>query len=272
MASNVVPKGLEYVFTRQTLFDSQRRLRWRKLHAKRLAFSVVDHIRVFRNIPEYADHVKIVSIALTSHRPEDVYPAFAEMLNILPGLQTLQLVSAWAFPSDQDYAEPFFQPYSYPTVETLIVDKHFLSVINCVPNIRKLVYTGDFSDEDVLACVRRANKHCPSLSVLRGHEDVLWTVCAIPMLVNYLPGLREIPRLSTENMTADHMVTLTQLHDLQTIDIVFDPHFWDDDTGCKRHIQAIQAVLLTSFLNLKLFTVRSNDLFARQPISPLHLL
>ncbi|KAF9444616.1 hypothetical protein P691DRAFT_807122 [Macrolepiota fuliginosa MF-IS2] len=133
--------------------------------------------------PEAAKHVRTVNVSLTRCSPGTVLPAFVGCLEILPNLQTLQILRAHTQMTTM--LKSHFENHTFPAVRTIIVPDHGHEILRCCTEVRKVVCNDGNGSKLVTAIA----KCCPKVEVVEGIDA---DKNILKRLVKACPNIREL--------------------------------------------------------------------------------
>ena len=106
---------------------------------------------------------RVTNVCLTRYHTEDILPAFASCLEILPNLHTLQIVHAHSQMATA--LKNAFQRRSYPQIRKVVMPSVAHHILKCCPEVREVVCTQE--DGRKLITALKAG-HCSKVEVLEG--------------------------------------------------------------------------------------------------------
>jgi len=87
--------------------------------------------------PEYAALIRVVNVVLTRCSAKTVLPAFARCLDILPSLDTLQILRAHT--QMTTHLKKHFEGRSFPSIQTVILPTHAHEIMRCCKQAKTVV-------------------------------------------------------------------------------------------------------------------------------------
>ncbi|KAJ7127245.1 hypothetical protein C8R43DRAFT_1028132 [Mycena crocata] len=192
--------------------------------------------------PTLAQEVRIVTVVLSDSSAATIIPEFFAVLNMLPRLETLQILRApypsWFYRGNNwvksdPFGENVDAGHVFPTIRTLTVCASAFEIIACCSNLQHLIINFRFSH----AHLKLIASYVSKLRVLSGlsisggfFKDFL----------KVLPNLTQMPPIRTHNLTPAMVNSLAGMRNLRRIDLVA-PEFLPDGVTPSADILALVA-------------------------------
>ncbi|KAJ7172941.1 hypothetical protein C8R43DRAFT_1119763 [Mycena crocata] len=205
--------------------QSNHRRLWPLKLSKQMAMELVWHTEIItlRN-PSLAQHVRVVSVALSDWSADKVFPEFFSCLAQLPNLDTLQVPSApfryrnargSTWPITLDPLPGAISGHTFPGVRTLALHPNAFSILECCPNVEHLTLNGYITD---LLDLQR-NQLSTFAPLLRAFKCRATDAADVKAILDLPRGLHEIPPIHAFNLTPDVLRLLVPMQQLHKIEI-----------------------------------------------------
>ncbi|KAJ7205374.1 hypothetical protein C8J57DRAFT_1202012 [Mycena rebaudengoi] len=175
---------------------------------RELAIDLVSQLEtVTERNPAFAQHIRCVTISLTTWCAENVGPELYRALVLLPNLETLQILR---YPDYCSTNSPFAASYevTLPSVRTLRIPVAMYSLLHQCPNVQRLTLDEWSPHVMALKTPKLLALDCPPVSAT-----------SIPEILERKPYLHEIPTIRTNYLTPDRLKTLKGMKSLQSINL-----------------------------------------------------
>ncbi|KAJ7174528.1 hypothetical protein C8R46DRAFT_91196 [Mycena filopes] len=161
-----------------------------------------------------AQHVRVVSVSLSSNRMAETFPLFAQCLASLPNLDTLHILHLES--KREGDVTAAFKTVELPGVRYIILPSYAHAILAACPDVRDVSCNEEIGTKlfDTLI------KYCPSVERIQGFQ---LTSSKLKKLSKSIPNLREIAVPATMNISS-----LSVLKHLSAIELITDAEDQDD--------------------------------------------